>query len=177
MPIDAVQDQQQAGLRRLLHFLYFTVMDLYNEFFKIIKEFNKKRVHYAVIGGIAMSFHKRPRFTKDIDLLTVPSQLNKIRAILTSIDYEESAPPWKFQNTNITLYRFAKIEGRLVLPIDILVGDEAIHAKILDNLIIAKSGRISVKLVSKPDLKMLKSKRNSDQDRIDIGLLDLPDHD
>ena len=61
-------------------------MDLYDEFFKVIKELNKKRVRYAVIGVVAMSFFNRSRFTKDIDLLTIPSQMEQIRSILASLE-------------------------------------------------------------------------------------------
>lgn len=44
-------------------------MELYEEFFRIVQALESGHVPYAVVGGIAMGFHDRPRFTRDIDLL------------------------------------------------------------------------------------------------------------
>ena len=43
-------------------------MDLYSEFFSVIKIMNDNKIKYAVGGGIALSFYAEPRHTKDIDL-------------------------------------------------------------------------------------------------------------
>ncbi len=42
-------------------------MNLYDEFFNIIHEFENHDITYAVVGGIALAFHDKPRFTRDID--------------------------------------------------------------------------------------------------------------
>jgi hypothetical protein len=41
-------------------------MDLHDEFFSIIEAFEENDITYVVIGGIALAFHDKPRFTKDI---------------------------------------------------------------------------------------------------------------
>jgi len=41
-------------------------LNLYDEFFMIIRSFNLAGLKYVVIGGIAMAFHDTPRFTRDI---------------------------------------------------------------------------------------------------------------
>jgi hypothetical protein len=56
-------------------------MNLFDEFFKIVESFEKMDLKYAVIGGIAMGFHDQPRFTKDIDILVLPEDLEKITTI------------------------------------------------------------------------------------------------
>lgn len=53
-------------------------MDLYNEFFRIMREFNSRGLKYAIVGGIAMAFHKSPRFTRDIDILVLPEDIKEI---------------------------------------------------------------------------------------------------
>lgn len=53
-------------------------MDLYNEFFSIIKQFKIRKLKYAIIGGIAMAFHESPRFTRDIDILVLPENIKEI---------------------------------------------------------------------------------------------------
>ncbi len=35
---------------------------------EIVKEFNKNKINYVIIGGFAMVFHGMPRFTEDIDI-------------------------------------------------------------------------------------------------------------
>jgi predicted nucleotidyltransferase len=146
-------------------------MELFEEFFKIVRKLNKSRVQYAIVGGIAMSFYDQPRYTKDIDILTIPKELTKINNILSSLGYEESAQPWKFNKTRITLYRYAKIENKIVLPLDILSGEEAFHQQILKNAKRVKSENGIVRIADKADLIALKSIRNSRQDRIDIDKL------
>lgn len=39
-------------------------MDLYEEFFLIVKTLNKKKVRFALVGGLALAFYDRPRFTR-----------------------------------------------------------------------------------------------------------------
>lgn len=146
-------------------------MELFDEFFRIIKAFNSRRIKYAIVGGIAMSFYDYPRFTKDIDILTVTSEVPKIIPVLSKLGYEKSAQPWKFTKTKITLHRFAKIEKDHVLPLDMLVGEENIHRNIVQHAVRLKSKHGIIKMASKEDLIKLKSIRNSAQDKIDIKKL------
>jgi hypothetical protein len=146
-------------------------MELYEEFFKVVKAFNIRKVKYALIGGIAMGYYAEPRFTKDIDFLTLQSEIIKINGILKKLDFEEAAQPWTFVKTKITLHRYAKIENDRVISLDLLVGEEAFHKKILANAIALKSRIGTVKIARKQDLIALKRIRNSDQDKIDIKVL------
>jgi hypothetical protein len=57
-------------------------MELYREFFTIIKALNQKGLDYSVVGGIALAFHAQPRFTRDIDLLAKPMDLQQGKYIL-----------------------------------------------------------------------------------------------
>jgi hypothetical protein len=72
-------------------------MDFFKEFYSIVQKFNMKRVKYAVVGGVALSFYTEPRYTKDIDFLTIPSQIDKIKKILIELDFDEASMPWTFQ--------------------------------------------------------------------------------
>jgi predicted nucleotidyltransferase len=146
-------------------------MELYDEFFKITGAFNKARVKYALIGGIAMGYYSEPRYTKDIDFLTLQSEIMTIQSVLEKLDYEESAQPWTFIKTKITLRRFAKIEKSNVVSVDILIGEEPFHKKIITSAIKLVSKTGNVKIVKKEDLIKLKSIRNSDQDKVDIKKL------
>ena len=62
-------------------------MNIYDEFFSIIKQLNAANIKYAVVGGIALSFHIEPRYTKDIDFLVLSSCIDDLKSILKSMNY------------------------------------------------------------------------------------------
>lgn len=43
-------------------------MNLSPDFKDFLRAFADADVHYLVVGGYAVSFHARPRFTKDLDV-------------------------------------------------------------------------------------------------------------
>ena len=147
------------------------MIDLFEEFFKIITKFNKENIRYAVVGGIAMAFHVEPRFTKDIDLLVMPEELTDVRNALLKLNYFESSDPWTFKNTDLTLHRFMRTEGEDFLTLDILVGHEPEHRKIISEVIFDDSKAGTVPLAKKEHLIWMKKARNSDQDQVDMRRL------
>jgi hypothetical protein len=48
-------------------------MALHQDFKDLLEAFAREKVRYLLIGGYAVAFHSRPRFTKDIDLWIGPS--------------------------------------------------------------------------------------------------------
>lgn len=144
---------------------------LFREFFSIIKFLNEKNIDYAVIGGIALAFYDEPRFTKDIDILVFPENMEQIAGEMKNLGYFQSAPAWTFKETNLTLYRFMKISHPDEFVIDFLVANSKEHKKIMKNTILEKSYVGDVKIASNKDLIKLKQARNSDQDKVDIKKL------
>ena len=63
--------------------------------------------------SIALSFHTQPRYTKDIDLLLFAEDIDNLKSILKKMEYTIEANQWTFKNTNITLHRLTKIEGKI----------------------------------------------------------------
>jgi hypothetical protein len=43
-------------------------MNPFDEFSAIVKAFQKKKMRFAVVGGLAMAFYDEPRLTRDIDM-------------------------------------------------------------------------------------------------------------
>ena len=146
-------------------------MDLYDEFFTLVEHLEKRSLLYAVIGGIAMAFHDLPRFTKDIDILILPADLDDIRALFQHLGYFESSDPWIFRSTEATLYRFVKTEEPDYMVVDVLVGHEQRHREIIERVIVEESEAGPVPIARKDDLIWLKQLRNSDQDQVDIKRL------
>ena len=68
-------------------------MELYREFFSLVRKFNEAGLEYAVVGGIALAFHAQPRFTKDIDILVKPINLEAYERIFAELGYFKTALP------------------------------------------------------------------------------------
>ncbi len=148
-------------------------MNLYDEFFALIPYLNKLGVRYAIVGGVAMSFHGRPRFTRDVDVLLHPDDLSLIRMVFDRLGYRETAEPWTFRKTNLTLHRFLKVHGEDEMMMDVLLANSPEHQKVIANAISAPAEDGAVRVAGTSDLIALKQARNSDQDRVDIrGLED-----
>src|SRR5687767_234442 len=54
-------------------------MALHPDFRDLLSAFAQEAVEYLVIGGYAVTFHSRPRFTMDIDLWVAGSSKNSAR--------------------------------------------------------------------------------------------------
>lgn len=74
-------------------------MNLYDEFFKIIEAIENKNLPYAVVGGLAMAFHDKPRFTQAIDIMILPANLDSYRALLKDLDYADILKLKKIRNS------------------------------------------------------------------------------
>ena len=147
-------------------------MNLYKEFFSIISLFNKVGIRYAVVGGIALAFHARPRFTRDIDVLVHKDDMSLLKTAMDRSGYEETEEPWILTNSTLTLHRFLKIEGQDELMIDILVANTDEHLRIIGDADLAESAAGMVAVATKDDIIWLKRSRNSEQDRVDISELE-----
>ena len=147
-------------------------MNLYDEFFKIAESLEENKIQYAVIGGIALAFYDKPRFTRDIDIIILPEEAERIKKVLDALGYFETSEPRTFKNANISLHRFMKRDEEDYLVVDVLVGHEERHRRIILYAKEEKSEKGSIKIARKKDLIWLKKIRNSDQDRVDIKRLE-----
>jgi hypothetical protein len=146
-------------------------MNLYDEFSAIVKAFRKRKIRFAVVGGLAMAFHDEPRFTRDIDLLLHSGDEEKAAPAMAALGYFESSPPWRFRKTPIMLHRFVKTQGEEFLPVDILVGMTKKIDAIVDHAVNEPWARSTVRVATKADIIKLKKGRGSDQDKVDIRKL------
>jgi hypothetical protein len=146
-------------------------LNLHDEFTAIVAAFKKRRVRFAVVGGLAMAFHDEPRFTRDIDLLLHSADEGKLADALAELGYFESARPWQFRDAPIVLRRFVKVRGEDFVPVDILVGRAPRIDAIVGRATAQKWMRGTVRVATKEDIIRLKRGRGSDQDKVDIKRL------
>ena len=149
-------------------------MELYREFFQIIRKLNEHDAAYSVVGGIALAFHSLPRFTRDIDILGTPSDLKKYQEVFSELGYISLGKPWTFVNTDMTLHRYGKksnVSKEELLVVDLLIGNEPAHLKIIEQSIVDESSAGNVSLARREDLIWMKEIRGSSQDLVDIEKL------
>jgi len=150
-------------------------MELFREFFAVIEGLNQEGLAYSVVGGIALAFHSQPRFTRDIDILGKPTDLERYRSIFAKLGYAEAGKPWTFQQTNITLHRFGKRSlehDEELIVVDLLLGHEDRHAEIIKQSTLDESPAGKVSLATREDLIWMKRIRGSKQDAADIEKLE-----
>jgi len=56
--------------------------DMPQDFEDMLEAFEKHKVRYLIIGGLAFTYHVKPRYTKDMDLWIDPERENVERANL-----------------------------------------------------------------------------------------------
>lgn len=66
-------------------------MDLAPDLRDLLVELGREAVEYVIVGGYAVAYHGRPRFTKDIDLVLEGSEANLARAA-AALDAFGAAP-------------------------------------------------------------------------------------
>lgn len=147
-------------------------MNVFDEFEGIVAGLEERKVGYALVGGVAMSFYAEPRFTEDIDLLVDPREFDSVSAVLGEAGYFESAVPWTFKGTSLTLRRFLKVDSEEHMMIDVLIAGDDELLDIVRNAGEAKGRHGMVRVARKSDLVQLKRKRNSLQDQADIERLE-----
>jgi len=146
-------------------------MNIFEEFPKLFSQFERNKLKYSLVGGVAMAFYDEPRFTKDIDILLFPEDIEKLNKILSKEGYLESTSPWTFKKTNMTLHRFIKTADKEHMQLDVITANEKRSKQIITNALKAESEHGIVRLAQKKDLIWMKRQRNSDQDKVDIKKL------
>ncbi len=99
-------------------------MDFYREFEGIIDLLNHHAIDYAVCGGVAVTFHGYPRFTKDIDLLIPKPELERVTAAVRERGFilDSGRIPFGIgKPEERELFRISKAEGEDLLTLDLLI--------------------------------------------------------
>ena len=149
------------------------MLDLYDEFRKLIAALNKQEIEYALCGGMAMAVYDHPRTTVDIDLLILLESLDRVIAAATELGYTIRGLDMSFANGSIEIRRVSKVDGESgqLLSVDLLLVTPEIRG-VWDSRVEAdwEDGKLFV--VSRAGLIALKALRGSGLDRDDISALE-----
>jgi len=154
------------------------------DYIGIFKEFNRRKIRYIVVGGLAVNLWGIPRITYDIDLLLDLEENNlkkflnlmkkwgfkpKVPVDIMDFANKEKREGW-IKNKNMKAFRLYKPEWPLS-EIDILVDSPIDYNKAVKNLHYIRTANLSIPLISINDLIRMKSNTGRKQDEADIRYL------
>lgn len=122
------------------------------DFEELFACFNGRKVRYLIVGGYAVAFHAKPRYTKDIDLLIERSPRNAARVLAALQDFFGASV------AQLDRADFLDPDGILVLGVapnrvDILNAIPGIEfAKSWKQRVESRYGRETVFFISRADL-------------------------
>lgn len=144
---------------------------LRNAFDALVATFDERRVHYAIIGGLAIVQHTRPRTTDDVDALLTVSQL-EMPGLFEALhrrgfDADVAQCIHEFRDGGLTTLSFKGVIVDLLRPVI------PAYSRVLGRAIIAEILGRQVRIASAEGLVVLKLAAMRPQDESDIqDLLD-----
>ncbi len=145
-------------------------MSLHPDFKDLLVAFAAHDVDYLVVGGYAVGFHARPRFTNDIDLWVgnSPANLARVRAALEDF----GAPAAMLAQLESAFDEDVLWMGEPPLRIDVFKGLPAgDFSACLARRVRASWDGVSVSVISREDLIVIKRASGRPQDFLDVEAL------
>ncbi len=148
------------------------MLDIYDEFRRLIKVFDEHKVAYALCGGMAMAVHKRPRMTIDIDILIPPEFLERVIPLASELGYNIRGKDLSFAQGAVEIRRVSKIDAASgdLLSLDFLLVTPQLQSVWASRIISEWEGG-TFTVVSRAGLIAMKQLRMSGQDIDDIEAL------
>ena len=152
-------------------------MIIYEE---ILREFQKQKVRYVLVGGIAMNLHGSLRNTVDMDILVEMSDENlaKVVTILKGQGYRVKQPvdPMGIANPKIrsewingkNMKAFNFYKDRELKEVDIIIDSPVSYESAFPKAEIIKIGDIRLPLISIDDLIKMKTRAGRNVDQLDV---------
>ena len=87
-------------------------LNIHDELHSLLDALHRKRVSYALCGGLAVAVYGIVRATEDIDLLVEEASLGKVRAVAEGLGFRFDPKPLDLKRGRIRIYRlFRPQEG------------------------------------------------------------------
>ena len=152
-------------------------MIIYEE---ILREFQKQRIKYVLVGGMALNILGSMRSTADMDILVEMSDQNlkKVIKILMKNGYRVKQPvdpmgmadqvtrrDW-IQNKHMKAFNFYKDQE--LKEVDIIIETPVPYEKARKTALTVKCGRLTLPVISIEHLITMKKKTNRPVDKLDI---------
>lgn len=154
------------------------------DYLGIFKEFNRRKIKYVVVGGLAVNFHGIPRMTYDIDLLVAldDNNLRKLLFLLSGWGFKPKVPvnimdfayadkrnDW-IRNKNMKAFNVVNPQWA-ISEIDIIIDSPVDYLKAADDVTRIKVNGIIIPVISRQKLVVMKKQAGRPQDTRDIEYL------
>lgn len=153
-------------------------------FLPVIDAFNREKVAYVVVGGLAVVLHGHTRLTADIDLVIGLDKTNALRAveIVAKLGYKTRVPvnPKSFADSKqraqwikdkgLMVFSFYKNDNPMI-GIDFFVDYPMDFKGLRSRSIVKDLGKIPVRICSIEDLIKMKRKAGRPKDLEDVRAL------
>ena len=147
-------------------------MDLLEELKNLTQKLDQAGIDYALCGGLAIAIYAKPRATLDIDIMVQPDYFSETKKVAKALGYTMSSAMMEFNDGAVKLQRLSKVNKATgeYFVLDLLIVTPEIK-KAWDNRVKVEWEGCPLKVVSPQGLILLKSLRNSGQDKEDIEYL------
>lgn len=148
-------------------------LDLKQELEALVDALAAARVGFAVCGGIAVTIHGAPRFTKDIDLLVPRAELDRALVVAEQCGFDLRAAPMTFGAggpLERCIQRVSKADQATLLTLDIILVEPGFSGVWSSRVLVAWEGRV-VPVVSVEGLAQMKRWAGRPQDLLDLASL------
>lgn len=165
-------------------FLVYCIIKRVNPYKKIFQAFEKEKIKYLTVGGVAVNLYGYSRFTGDIDVLLAldKSNLAKLDKVMGNMGYVHRLPiDVKELNNKIYVKKWIKEKGMTAytyisdkkpqLDLDILVDYSRSFAKFFKRKTVMEIWDMKIPVVSLSDLIAMKKKAGRDKDLLDLKAL------
>lgn len=149
-------------------------MNLVDELVAIARVLEEAGVPYAICGGVAVTLHGHVRSTKDIDLLVLEQDVERILELLRPTGWRFVGLPIVFERgteRERRLQRVSKIVDERVLTLDLLVVGP-VFAEVWASRIVVPGPEVTLSVVSLEGLQTMKRLAGRKQDLADLEHLD-----
>jgi hypothetical protein len=146
-------------------------MPLHPDFKDLLAVFAAHKVDYLVVGGYAVGFHARPRFTKDMDLWVGnrPDNILRVRSALEAF----GGPAAMLAQLESALDEDVLWMGAPPLRIDIVKGvPGGDFPQCYVRRVVATWDDVMVSIIARDDLIVIKRASGRPQDLLDIEALE-----
>lgn len=154
-------------------------MQLTSEFAAVTEALSIAQIPYAVCGGIAVVIHGFARTTRDIDLLVLEADLERILVCVRGLNYnlDGGLIPLEFgEPFERNVYRVSKAEGRDLMSLDLVLVNPLLQRAWETRERYTWQGR-EIDVVSRLGLGDMKRLSGRPQDLVDLERLGIRDDD
>ena len=143
------------------------------DFRDLLAAFGAREVRFLVVGAYAVTFHSRPRFTKDLDVWVEPSETNAPRVVQALADF---GAPLNTHGVSVADFLKPGVVYQMGLPpnrIEILTAVDGLEfAACWPRRVTSSYGDVAVHYLAKSDLITNKRQVARPQDLEDVRALE-----